>query len=433
MTNLFILLTLFGLLLLLILLRVPVSYSLALSVLPILFLADRVTPMMLLQRMVRQWGSFILLAVPFFILAANIMNSSGITNRLIRLANSLVGWLRGGLGHVNVAVSMLFAGISGSSQADAAGIGSVLIPSMVEAKYDARFAVAVTACSAVMGTIIPPSINMVVWGGVLNVSVGALFLAGILPGIILGLSQMGLVAFFARRRDFPVAGKFSVNELASSSKDSVFAMLTPVIIIVGIVGGIVTPTEASLVAVLYSALIGFVLYRSIKFNDIKPLFLKTIKLASIALFAVGTASIFGWVLGFFQIPSYLIDLVDNITTHPTGILFIIATIFLVVGSFMDAIPAIIILGPLLSPMADAAGIHPLHFSTVGIVSIGFGLITPPYGLTLLISSHIAGINSMEAIREVGYFLFVMLLVLVALILFPSISLFLPRLLTPQLF
>jgi len=433
MSATFVFATLFGLLIVLILLRVPVSFSLALAVLPILFLADRVTPVMLLQRMMRSYGSFILLSVPFFILAAKIMNASGITQRLIRMANVLVGWLPGGLGHINVAVSMLFAGISGSSQADAAGIGSVLIPAMIKQKYDARFTVAVTACSAVMGTIIPPSINMVVWGGVLNVSVGALFLAGILPGIILGLSQMGLVAVFAYKRNYPVESKASLPEFVSASKDSMLAMLTPIIIIGGIVGGLVTPTEASLVAVLYSAMLGFLVYKSLKHTDVAPLLLETIKLASIALFAVGTASIFGWVLGFFQIPRYLISIVSTVTTNPMGILFIVATIFLLVGSFMDAIPAIVILGPLLRPMAEAVQIHPLHFSTVGIVALGFGLITPPYGLTLLISSHIAGINSMEAMREVGVFLFVMLLVLVALIIFPSISLFIPRLLVPQLF
>jgi tripartite ATP-independent transporter DctM subunit len=423
----------FGLLILLITLRVPVSFALAFSVVPILLLEPRVPPVMMMQRMMNAYGSFILLAVPFFLLAANIMNQSGITQRLIRFTKSLVGSLPGGLGHVNVVVSMLFAGLSGSSQADAAGIGSVLIPSMIREKYDTHFTVAVTACSSVMGVIIPPSINMVVWGGVLNTSVAALFLAGLVPGVLIGLAQMVLVYAFAKKRNYPVAVGIDLREIYESGKESIFALLTPVIIIGGIVGGIVTPTEASLAAVVYSLILGYILYRSLKVHHLPKLLYKTIRLASLSLFAVGTASIFGWVLAYFKIPQFLVEAIGYVTSSPTVMLFIIAGIFLLVGTFMDTIPAIVILGPLLSPLASFAGIHPLHFAIVGVVSLSFGLITPPYGLCLLIASEIAGINATEALKEVGVFLLAMLLVLALIIIFPNISLFIPRLLLPNLF
>jgi tripartite ATP-independent transporter DctM subunit len=423
----------FGILILLVVLRIPISFALAFAVIPILFLEPRVTPIMLLQRMMISYGSFILLSVPFFLLAANIMNESGITNRLIRLSKSVVGVLPGGLGHVNVVVSMLFAGLSGSSTADAAGIGSVLIPAMTKEKYDKYFTVAVTACSSVMGVIIPPSILMVVWGGVLNTSVAALFLAGFIPGVLIGVSQMILVLFFAWKRKYPIESGISLKEIAVSLKGSTLGLFTPLIIVGGIVGGIVTPTEASLIAVVYSLLLGLLIYFSLSLRDIPSLLLKTAKLASLSLFAVGTASIYGWVLAYFRIPTYLVNSIGYVTSSPTVMLFIIVGIFLIVGTFMDAIPAIVILGPLLRPLAEHTGIHILHFSITGVIALSFGLITPPYGLCLLIASEIAGINCMDAIKEVGFFLIAMLIVLSFLVIFPDISLFVPRALIPKLF
>ncbi len=428
----FVALIMFGTLFVLILLRIPVAFSLAVAVIPILILEPRLAPVMLLQRMMYAYDSFILLSVPFFLLAANIMNESRITHRLIRFSKALVGSLPGGLGHVNVVVSMFFAGISGSSTADAAGIGSVLIPAMIREKYDKYFSVAVTACSSVMGVIIPPSIIMVVWGGVMNTSVAALFLAGFVPGVLVGLSQMVLVLLFAWKRKYPIESKIDLKELAVSFKESFLAGLTPLIIIGGIVGGIVTPTEAALIAVVYSLILGVLVYRTIPLKGISPLLLKTAKLASLSLFAIGTASIYGWVLAFFRIPNFLVDSIGFVASSPSTMLFIIIGIFLLVGTFMDAIPAIVILAPLFRPLADAAGIHPLHFAIASIIALSFGLITPPYGLCLLISSEIAEINCMDAIKEVGIFLFVMVLVLTLIVLFPSISLFVPRLLLPNL-
>jgi len=433
MSPLIVVIVMFSLLLILIFLRVPVSFALAFSVLPILLFTPRVTPIMLLHRMMVQYGSFILVAIPFFLLAANIMNDSGITKKLMRFSRSIVGSLPGGTGHVNVLVSMLFAGISGSSNADAAGIGGVLIPAMIKEGYDKNFTVAVTACSAVMGNIIPPSIIMIVWGGVMSTSVSGLFLAGFIPGVMIACFQMILVLIYARKRHYKTISKFSFKEILMSFKDSILALFSPVIIVGGIVFGIVTPTEASFIAVVYSLILGVIIYRTIPIKKVSPILLKTAKLACLVLFAVGTASIYAWVLAYFNIPQFLVNVLGSLTTSPTIMLFIITIIFLIVGTFMDAVPAIVVLGPLLKPLAEHVGIDPLHFGIVGVMALAFGLVTPPYGLCLLITSEIAGVNCLKALKEVGAFLSVMLLVLIIIILFPGITLWVPKLFMPGLF
>ncbi len=426
-------LIMFSLLVFLILFRVPVSFALAFAVIPILMLTPAVTPIMLLQRMMIQYGSFILLAIPFFVLAANIMNEAGITDQLMRFARSVVGFLPGGLGHINVLVSMIFAGISGSSNADAAGIGSVIIPAMIKEGYGVNFTVAVTACSAVMGVIIPPSIIMVVWGGVMNVSVAGLFLAGIIPGILIGLLQMVVVLFYSLKYNYPREAGFSIKEVWNSLKESILAMLTPVIIIGGIVGGFVTPTEASLIAVLYSMIVGIFIFRSVNWKTFIKLMSDTASLSSVVLFAVGTASIYAWVMSYYKIPNFLVGVVGALTTSPTIMLLLIVAVFLVVGMFIDAVPAIIIFAPLLKPLADSVGIHPLHFAVVGCVALAYGLITPPYGLCLLITSEIAGINCMTPLKEVAAFLGVMMIVLLLMIFIPDVTLLFPKLFMPELF
>ena len=256
-------LILFGIFVALIILRVPVAFALGLSCVPVFFIDDRLTPFLLLNEMLKSYNSFLLLAIPFFMLAANLMNSAGITEKLIHLSRALVGHLPGGLGHVSVLVSMLFAGISGSSTAEAAGVGGVLIPAMKKQGYDTSFTVALVACAAVMGVIIPPSILMVVWGGVISVSIGGLFVAGVLPGVLMGLSLMVAVYVYAKRRGYPVYKRVSLRELVSVCAAAVLPILTPGIIVGGIVFGFFTPTEASVVAVLYAMLLGVIVYRTL--------------------------------------------------------------------------------------------------------------------------------------------------------------------------
>ena len=424
-------LILFGTFGALVLLRIPVAFALGLACVPVFFISDRLSPSLLFDQMFGSYKSFILLAVPFFLLAANLMNSAGITQRLIDLARSLVGHLPGGLGHVNVVVSMLFAGISGSSTADAAGIGSLLIPQMKKQGYDTSFSVAITACSSVMGVIIPPSILMVVWGGLMSVSIGGMFLAGVVPGLLIAGSMMLIVHWYAVTRGYPVYVRSTWADLGKAFARSFLALMTPLIIVGGIVGGLFTPTEASVVAVLYSLVLGLFVYRSITFRALPGVLYDSARFAAIALFCIGTASAFGWILAFFQIPKLMVDILAGWGTGPATTGLIIAAAFLIVGMFIDAIPAIIILGTVLFPVAQSAGIHPVHFGIIGVVSLAFGLVTPPYGLCLLISAAVGGIRLSEALRDVCVILLPMLGVLLIIILMPDLILALPRWLMPR--
>jgi tripartite ATP-independent transporter DctM subunit len=410
--------------------RVPVAFALGIATIPLVVFDIRLTPFLIMDRMFNSYNSFILLAVPFFLLAANLMNGGKITDKLIEFARVLTGWLPGGLGHVNVAVSMLFAGISGSSTADAAGCGKILIPAMTRQGFDPRFAVAITACSSVMGVIIPPSILMIVWGGVMSISVGALFLAGAIPGLMIAAALMATVYGYAKVYDYPTAGKPTVAEFWNALKGAGLALLTPVFVIGGIVGGVVTPTESAIIAAFYSFFLGFVVYRTITLSDTVSILYETGRFASISLFAIGTASVFGWMLAFYNVPRLMVGVMTGLEFGQFGTALVIAAFFLLFGLFIDAIPAIIILGTVLYPVALAADIHPVVFAIIGIVSLAFGLVTPPYGLCLLISASIAGLNVVKVLRDVVIILMPMLLILLLIILFPEIALWLPRTLMP---
>jgi len=422
-----------GAFVILVVLRVPVAFALGVATIPVVLLDIRLTPFLIMDRMFQSYNSFILLAVPFFLLAANLMNSGKITDRLIELARVLTGWLPGGLGHVNVAVSMLFAGISGSSTADAAGCGKILIPAMQKAGFDIRFSVAITACSSVMGVIIPPSILMIVWGGVMSVSVGALFLAGAIPGIMIALALMATVYGYAKVYDYPTAGKPTLVEFWHALRGAALAMLTPVFVIGGIVGGIVTPTESAIIAAGYSLILGMFVYRTVTLKDLVHVLYDTGRFASISLFAIGTASVFGWMLSFFDVPRLIVDALTGLQFGTFGTSLVIAALFLFFGLFIDAIPTIIILGTVLFPVATAAEIHPVVFAIIGIVSLAFGLVTPPYGLCLLITASIGGLNVVQVMRDVFIILLPMLVILLLIIIFPEIALWLPRMLMPSAF
>jgi tripartite ATP-independent transporter DctM subunit len=424
----FILFATFGVL---IVLRVPVAFALGLACIPVFFIDDRLTPFVLLQQMFNSYNAFVLLAVPFFLLAANLMNAAGITDRLIRLAQALVGHFPGGLGHINVVVSMLFAGISGSSTADAAGIGSLLIPQMKKEGYDIRFSVAITACSSVMGVIIPPSILMIVWGGLMSVSIGGLFLAGVVPGVLIAGSMMATVYVYAKIYDYPIYAQSSLRELITAIGQAILALMTPIIIVGGIVGGFFTPTEASVIAVLYSLGLGVFIYRSIRPTELPKILYDSARFAAISLFCIGTASAFGWALAYFQIPRALVAEIEAMGLGLIGTGIMIAVAFLIIGMFIDAIPAIIILGTVLWPVATSVGMHPIHFAIIGVIALAFGLVTPPYGLCLLIACAIGKIRVIDALRDVAILLVPMLLVLMIVILLPDLILALPRLIMPR--
>jgi len=422
---------LFGVFAILIILRVPVAFALGLACVPVFFIDERMTPFLLMNEMFKAYNSFLLLAIPFFMLAANLMNSAGITEKLISLSRALVGHLPGGLGHVSVLVSMLFAGISGSSTAEAAGVGGVLIPAMNKQGYDTKFTVALIACAAVMGVIIPPSILMVVWGGVISVSIGGLFLAGVLPGVLMGLSLMVAVYIYAKKRDYPVYKRATLREFAWACARAILPILTPAIIVGGIVGGLFTPTEASVVAVLYAMLLGALIYRTLPLKVLRQTFYDSARFAAIALFCIGTASAFGWLLAYFHIQALVVNAVAGWGGSVTAVGFITAAAFLFIGCFIDAIPAIIIVGTILAPLAAKVGMHPIHFAIIGVISIAYGLVTPPYGLCLMIACSIGGIKIKDAVRDTAILFIPMLLVLLVVILFPDLMLWLPRTLMPR--
>ena len=422
---------LFGIFFLLLALRVPVAFSLGLACLPILLIEPRLSAMTLVQETFNAYNSFILLAVPFFLLTANLMNVGGITDRLVRLSRSMVGHFPGGLAQINVVLSIFFAGISGSSTADAASQSKIFIEAQRKEGYDDSFSVAITAVSAVLAVIIPPSILMIVWGGVLTVSIGALFLAGIIPGLLIGFVQMATVHTYAKRRGYPTYPRSSWNELIVALSISVPALLTPMIIIGGKIFGWFTATESACIAVLYAGVLSLLVYREMDLKGLHHALLDTGKLAAVALFCVGTASAFGWLLAYYQIPKAILAGVSTWGMGPIATGFFIAAVFLVVGCFLDAIPAIIIVGSILQPLAKAVAMDPVHFAMIGIVSLAFGLVTPPYGLCLMIACAIAGIRMVDALKDTFIMLMPMLGVLALMILWPPLALFLPSLISPE--
>ena len=424
-------LILFGVFFLLMFLRVPIAFALGLACLPIFMIEPRLGTMGLVQETFNAYNSFILLAVPFFLLTANLMNAGGITDRLMRLSRALVGHLPGSLAQVNVVLSVLFAGISGSSTADAASQSKIFIPAQTREGYDVSFSVAITAVSSVLAVIMPPSILMIVWGGILTVSIGALFLAGIIPGLLIALVQMITVHTYAKARGYPTYTRSTMCEVAAAFFFAVPALLTPGIIIGGKVLGWFTPTESACIAVLYAGFLSAIVYREMSGRALYEAFLDTARLSSIVLFCVGTASTFGWLLAYYKIPEAILAGVDGWGMGPTAAGFFIAGAFLIVGCFLDAIPSIIIVGTILQPLAASSGLDPVHFAMIGIVALAFGLVTPPYGLCLMICCAIAEIRIADALRDVCIMLIPMLLVLVMVIVWPQVALFLPSLISPE--
>lgn len=410
---------------------VPISFSLGLvSFAGIVSLPD-IPNIIVFTKMFNGLNSFTLLAVPLFILAANLMNAGDITKRLIDLTNSLVGHFRGGLAYSNVLVSMIFAGISGSSQADTAGVGKIFIPAMEEDGYDKGTAVGVTAASSTLGSIIPPSITMVVYAGIANVSTGALFISGFVPGILLGLGMMSVV--FAKRKQFPKEEKVPTREVIKLTLQSLPALFTPVILIGGIVSGVFTPTESSAFACLYALLIGMFYYRTIKIKDLPSILIETMKLGSLSLFALATASALGELLSYYQLNVYVMNFFTQLSGGPFVFLVVIVVFFLFIGTFMDAVPAMILFVPIVLPAAIQLGISPIALGLIVVVTLALGLVTPPYGLCLLLASSISGITIEDAFKGTLPYFLSSLVILFLLILFPNFWLSLPAAVFPALF
>ncbi|MBA47890.1 MAG: TRAP transporter large permease [Paracoccus sp. (in: a-proteobacteria)] len=372
--------------------------------------------------------SFPLMAIPFFMLAGEIMNRGGITHRLVEFSQALMGHFRGGLAHVNVLSSMLFAGLSGSAVADTSALGSMLIPAMERQGYTRRFAAAITAASSVIGPIIPPSGIMIIYAYVMGESVAALFLAGLVPGVLVGVGLMALIKIMADRYDFPVASRrYGWGERGQASLKAFFPLMTPVIILGGILAGVFTPTEAAAVAVFYALVISLFVLRTLRLSELPDVLGRAGITSAVVLLLVGAAMSFKTVVSLSQAPQMMADVILTLTENPLLMLFLINLLLFVVGMFLDAGPAIIILGPILAPVFTQLGVDSVHFAIIMCVNLTVGLATPPMGLVLFVASAVSGERVTTIARAILPFLAVEILVIFLITYFPAISMTIPRL------
>ncbi|PRD31061.1 UNVERIFIED_CONTAM: dctM [Trichonephila clavipes] len=372
--------------------------------------------------------SFPLMAIPFFMMAGEVMNRSNITLRLVEFSQAMMGHLRGGLAHVNVLSSMLFAGLSGSAVADVSALGSMLIPAMEKQGYTRRFAAAITAASSIIGPIIPPSGIMIIYAYVMGESVAALFLAGIVPGILIGGGLMLVIHLLADRYDLPAATRrASWGERGQASIKAIWPLMTPVIILGGILGGVFTPTEAAAVAVGYSVLIGMFVLSSLRLADLPGILTRAGITSAVVLLLVGAAMAFKTVASLSHTPELLASIILGLSDNPLVLLLLINLLLFVVGMFLDAGPAIIILGPILGPIFTSLGVDSVHFAIVMAVNLTVGLLTPPMGLVLFVTSSVSGLRVETVARATLPFLAVEIVVIFLITYFPALSLTIPRL------
>ena len=372
--------------------------------------------------------SFPLMAIPFFMLAGELMNKGGITMRLVEFSQALMGHLRGGLAHVNILSSMLFAGLSGSAVADTSALGSMLIPAMEKQGYTRKFAAAITAASSVIGPIIPPSGIMIIYAYVMGESVAALFLAGIVPGVMVGVGLMLMVKFMADKYDFPIASQKSTwGERGRASLKAFFPLLTPVIILGGILAGVFTPTEAAAVAVAYALFIGLFVLRSLKPHEIPGVLNRAGITSAVVLLLVGAAMAFKTVVSLSYAPQIMADFVLSLTENPLLLLFLINLLLFIVGMFLDAGPAIIILGPILGPIFLELGVDPIHFAIIMSVNLTIGLATPPMGLVLFVAASVSKERVETISKAILPFLAVEIAVIFLITYIPALSMTIPRL------
>lgn len=371
---------------------------------------------------------FTLMAMPFFILAGEIMNKTGITTRLVKFSNILVGHWRGGLAHANIMASIFFAGMTGAAVSDTAAIGTMLIPAMEEDGYDLDFSASVTAASSIIGPTIPPSNMMVIYGSLMNVSIAGLFAAGFMPGLLLGGLLMVLSAIISIKRGYPKSRKTTFKEKLIGLKEAIIPLLMPIIILGGILSGIFTPTEAAAVAVAYALVVGFFVLKSLKLSDLPPMFINTAKITGIVFLIIGTASIVSWVLAINQVPQAIADYLLSITGNPHIVLLLIIILMLVVGMFMDIAAALIILGPILHPIAVSMGMSPIHFGIIMVLSLNIALMTPPVGACLFVVCSITKLKLGEISRAIVPFIVVEVITLFIIAYVPVLSTFIPNLL-----
>jgi len=408
----------------------PIAFCIGISALAGLIQLGDIPLLLIPHMMFEGTDSFPLLAVPFFVLAGALMNAGGITRRLVNFANLLVGHVRSGLALVNVVASMFFAGVTGAAVADTSAIGSVLIPAMKEEGYDLDFSAAITAASSTMGPIIPPSIPMIIYGVSAEQSIGALFLAGIIPGFLIGLALMA-VAYFSKGQPQGRAGQLreatSCRSLLLGGKDAILALFMPAFILGGILAGIFTPTEAAAVSVLYAFFVGRFVYKELSWRQLPALMQESLVVTAVIMFIIANAAIFGWLVAALQLPQKIIALFTAGISSRWLILILINFFLLLVGTFMETTASLIILTPVLLPLAKQIGLDPIHFGAIMVLNLVIGLTTPPLGVCLFVSSGIAGISLERISRAIIPFLLAAIVVLLLVTYIPSLSMWIPQL------
>jgi C4-dicarboxylate transporter DctM subunit len=409
-------------------LGVPIAISMGLAA-AIAILWDGGTPLIVLvQRSFTSIDSFPIMSIPFFVLAGVLMEFGGISKRLVAFANALTGHFSGGLAIVTVITSMFFAAISGSSAATTAALGSILIPAMIARGYHRNFTGAVQSASGELGVIIPPSIPLILYGISTETSIGDLFMAGFIPGLMIGLSLIITVIIIAKKRGYAKETRKSGKELWVAFKESFFALLMPIIILGGIYGGYFTPTEAAGIAVAYAFIVGTLVYREIKLSKLLNIMTQSVVTTSAIMFILASAGLFGWILTREGIPQEVAQFFMGISDNPLVFLLLVNVFLLVVGMFMETNASIIILAPLLVPVAITLGIDPVHFGIIMIVNLALGMCTPPLGINLFISASLAKINLLQIARGMIPFYIALLVTLLLITYFPQISMFVPNLL-----
>jgi C4-dicarboxylate transporter, DctM subunit len=417
-------LVLFGSLLLLLLLSVPIGISIGLATLITIWYSGSMPFEYLTQGLITSIDSFPLLAVPFFILAGEIMGKGGLSDRLFKVAGTIVGDKTGGIAIASIITCMFFAAISGSGPATVAAVGGIMIPAMVKQGYDKKFATAVVCAAGSIGVIIPPSIPMVMYGVVGSQSIGKLFISGIIPGILVGFALMIWTYIYSKKKGYKGGKKSTFIEILKASWDAKWALLVPIIILGGIYGGIFTPTEAAGIAVIYGLIAGVLLYRELKLKDLPKLLVEAAITTATVTLIVGTATAFGRILTVEQIPAKITEGMLAISSNPIVILILINVLLLIVGCFMDTVAAIIILTPLLIPVALNIGVDPIHFGLIMVVNLAIGFITPPLGVNLFVGSGVSGIAIGPLAKAVMPFFVAMVITLFILTFIPQISLYL---------
>lgn len=412
--------------------RVNIGFSLILSSVLVMFHQD--LPLTsVVNQMYAGIDSFTLLAVPFFMLLGRILNAGSITTRLLAVADATVGHMRGGLGHVNVFVSMIFASLSGSAAADTASVGSILIPAMKKAGYDPAFAVALTAASSTLGVIIPPSIILIVYGAFGNVSIGALFLGGVVPGVLVALFMMSYTFVLAVRHGYPANPFPGFRGMSLALMRGAAPLMIPVLVLGGIVGGFFTPTEGGIIAVLWALFLTFIVYRDIPVRMLPSILSAAVVDFAIPMFTVASAGIFGWMIAYLGAAQIVVDFILGVTQSRFGIMLLLMGFLLLVGMVLNPISATLIFLPIIQGLGDTAGMNPVHMGVLSTVILSVGLITPPYGICLLIAARIGDVPLGKAMIAAAPICLLTISVAILSVWMPGIVLALPKLLVPQLF